>query len=255
MTLEHQFNFMNKILGEIRQELKQNIDLEYKKGAKRFFKEKINPIGVRAPINKKIASKYYKKIAYKNKLEIFNLCEKLLEKKTCEETSIAFNWARRQNKNLTKKDFFIFEKWLKKYVNNWAFCDDFCTHAFGELIFKYPQCLPRVKTWAKSKNRWLRRASAVILIYSVRKNPSSPKASMGQEKYLKNILKTADILLQDSDDLVQKGYGWSLKVAGDYYPQEVFDFVMKRKNKMPRTALRYAIEKFPLAIRKKILSG
>ena len=237
-------NNMSSILDKIRKELKANVDLKYKEGFKNFFKknEKINLIGTRSPIVKKISSKYYKKIAYKNKLEIFNLCEKLLEKKTCEETSIAFNWARRQNKNLTKKDFFIFEKWLKKYVNNWAFCDDFCTHAFGELIFKYPQCLPRVKTWAKSKNRWLRRASAVILIYSVR-----------QEKYLKNILKTADILLQDSDDLVQKGYGWSLKVASNTFPKEVLEFVMKRKNKMPRTALRYAIEKYPKEMKSKAM--
>ena len=102
--------------------------------------------------------------------------------------------------------------------------------------------MPRVKTWAKSKNRWLRRASAVILIYSVR-----------QEKYLKNILKTADILLQDSDDLVQKGYGWSLKVASNTFPKEVLEFIMKRKNKMPRTALRYAIEKYPKEMKSKAM--
>ncbi len=235
---------MASILEKIRKELKANVDIKYKNGLKNFFKkhEKINPIGVRAPINKKIASKYYNEIKDKSKKEIFDICEQLLEKRTCEETSIAFNWAHRQKKNFTEKDFVRFEKWLKKYIDNWAFCDDFCTHAFGEFIFERPQFLPKIKTWTKSKNLWLRRASAVILIYPVRK-----------KKYLKNIFETADILLLDKEDLVQKAYGWSLKEAGNVYPKEVFEFVMKRKEKMPRTALRYAIEKYPREMRLKAM--
>jgi 3-methyladenine DNA glycosylase AlkD len=227
---------MSQILAKIRQELNKNIDLQYKAGAKRFFKEKVNPLGVRTPITRKIANKYYQEIKNKDKKEILSLCEELLEKKTFEETLIAFSWARKQNN--TEKEFDIFEKWLKKYVDNWAYCDDFCTHAFGELLRKYPQFLPRVKFWTKSKNRWLRRASAVILIPLYK-----------DKKYLKNFFETADILLLDKDDLVQKGYGWSLKVASDAHPREVFDFVMKRKEKMPRTALRYAIEKYPKEMR------
>lgn len=57
----------------------------------------------------------------------------------------------------------------------------------------------------------------------------------------------------DDQDMVQKGYGWMLKVAGDYYPDEVFSYVMKRKDKMPRTALRYAIEKYPPHKRKEAM--
>ncbi len=55
----------------------------------------------------------------------------------------------------------------------------------------------------------------------------------------------ADSLLTDSDDMVQKGYGWMLKVASETYQQEVFEYVMKNKTSMPRTTLRYAIEKMP----------
>jgi 3-methyladenine DNA glycosylase AlkD len=51
--------------------------------------------------------------------------------------------------------------------------------------------------------------------------------------------------MQDPEDLVQKGYGWMLKVTADTRRKEVFDFVMKHKAVMPRTALRYAIEKMP----------
>jgi 3-methyladenine DNA glycosylase AlkD len=75
-----------------------------------------------------------------------------------------------------------------------------------------------------------------------------------QEKYLSDAYKTADILLEDEDDMVQKGYGWMLKEAANKRPQEVFDYVMEHKAKMPRTALRYAIEKLPPAWRKRAMA-
>ncbi|NIN63256.1 MAG: hypothetical protein GTO63_00775 [Anaerolineae bacterium] len=62
---------------------------------------------------------------------------------------------------------------------------------------------------------------------------------------LDHIFGVADSLLTDSDDMVQKGYGWMLKVASETYQQEVFEYVMKNKTSMPRTTLRYAIEKMP----------
>ena len=53
--------------------------------------------------------------------------------------------------------------------------------------------------------------------------------------------------------MVQKGYGWMLKVAGDYFFDDTYSFIMKHKDKMPRTALRYATEKWPKARRQQAL--
>ena len=64
----------------------------------------------------------------------------------------------------------------------------------------------------------------------------------------------SDILFTDKDDMVQKGYGWMLKEASRNHQAEVFDYVMKWKAKMPRTALRYAIEKMPVEMRKKAMA-
>jgi 3-methyladenine DNA glycosylase AlkD len=58
----------------------------------------------------------------------------------------------------------------------------------------------------------------------------------------------------DEDDMVQKGYGWLLKVASKLNQKKVFEFVYARRLKMPRTALRYAIEKMPESLRKKAMS-
>jgi 3-methyladenine DNA glycosylase AlkD len=63
--------------------------------------------------------------------------------------------------------------------------------------------------------------------------------------FLNDIFEIANTLLTDKHDLVQKGYGWMLKAASQAQEKEVFDFVMSKKSIMPRTALRYAIEKMP----------
>ncbi len=60
-------------------------------------------------------------------------------------------------------------------------------------------------------------------------------------------------MLLDNDDLVQKGYGWMLKAASESHQKEVFDYVMKNKARMPRTALRYAIEKMPKDLKVKAM--
>lgn len=141
-----------------------------------------------------------------------------------------------------KEDFKPFEFWLKKYVNDWESCDDLCTHAFGAFIYQFPEFLPKIKKWAGSSNQWLRRASAVVLIYSLRKG-----------KYLNEAFSMAKTLMKDNEDLVQKGYGWMLKEASNLYPKEVFNFVVKNKKIMPRTALRYAIEKLPGNMKKEAM--
>ena len=70
---------------------------------------------------------------------------------------------------------------------------------------------------------------------------------------LREAFVVADILLKDSDDMVQKAYGWMLKEVSNQYPERVFSYVMKHKDKMPRTALRYAIEKLSLSLKKQAM--
>jgi len=140
------------------------------------------------------------------------------------------------------EDIKIFEKWILKYINNWAKCDSFSNHTLEDFIVEFPKEASRLKKWTESKNRWLRRASAVSLIIPAKKG-----------MFLKDIFYIADKLLLDRDDLVQKGYGWLLKEAGRKNRLKVFDYVMKNKNRMPRTALRYAIELMPRELKKKAM--
>ena len=104
----------------------------------------------------------------------------------------------------------------------------------GRLVFQFPELFDKIKPWAQSKNRWLRRATAVSLIVSLRKAVC-----------LKEAFIISDMLFTDEDDMVQKGYGWMLKVGTKHFSDKIFQYVMANKHVMPRTALRYAIEKLP----------
>jgi len=233
----------NMIVQKIRRELKENADEQTYQSFQRFFKEEIKLYGVKIPVFKEINQKYFSAIKDRPKQEVFSLCEELLESGFLEELGVAFDWAFRLRKNFEKKDFLLLESWLKKYVTNWGACDSLCLRALGYFIYKYPEYFPKVKKWAVSKNRWVRRASAVVLIYSI-----------NEKKSLAPVFEMADILLLDKDDMVQKGYGWMLKVASNHEPEKVFKYVMKHKKEMPRTALRYAIEKLSPDLRKQAMA-
>jgi 3-methyladenine DNA glycosylase AlkD len=231
---------METIIEQVLQELKNSIDEKTLNTAQNFFKkdEPITVHGVKMPAVARIAKEFFQKIKGESKPEIFSLCEKLWQSEYLEESVIACEWAYSLRKQFEPNDFETFERWVQNYVNNWASCDTLCNHTIGEFPEIYPEYLQQLKKWATSQNRWMRRAAAVSLIIPVRKGI-----------FFDDILQIATILLHDKDDLVQKGYGWMLKAASQARQKDVFDFIIKHKATMPRTALRYAIEKMPATMK------
>lgn len=209
----------------------------------RFHKDSRKHIGLTSGIVRGLASRYYLQIKHLDKKEILGLCDKLLKARTNESTTIAFSWAYRLRKKFDRKDFKTFERWVQQYVDSWSTCDDLCCRALGYHVHAFPATLPTVMRWTKSTNMWKRRAAAVALIFSVRRGDHLDKA-----------FEVAKALFNDEEDLVQKGYGWLLKEASKSERKKVFDFVMKNKVRMSRTALRYAIEKLPAGMRKKAMN-
>jgi len=225
---------MKNIINKIRLELTNNVDENTRKSSQNFFKEKIKSYGVKIPVVHRIAKDYFKLAKFNSNSELYTFCDILWKSGYLEESFIACDWSYYIHKKYVPEDFKIFEKWVDRYVNNWASCDTLCNHTIGEFVMMYPDFLDNLKIFAESENRWMRRASAVSLIIPARRGI-----------FLREIFEIAEILLLDKDDLVQKGYGWMLKAASEAHQKEVFDFVMERKSGMPRTALRYAIEKMP----------
>jgi 3-methyladenine DNA glycosylase AlkD len=224
-------------LAALRNELKANVEQPYKKGATNFFKEPIKPYGVRTPIVRKIARKYFPR--HLPPSSILKLCDELWKSGWFEEGVVAIEWAHRAK----VEDLAVFESWLHNYISNWAHVDGTCGQLIGPLLEQKPEWIPRIRTWITSKNRWVRRASAVAFVVPGRHG-----------KYLDEIFSTAKKLMRDPDDLVQKGYGWMLKEAANAHQHKVFEFVMQHKKQMTRTALRYAIEKMPKAMKQRAMA-
>jgi 3-methyladenine DNA glycosylase AlkD len=231
------------LINIIRDELKRNADEKTQLSGKTFFKEEVKLYGVKTGIVTKIAKEHFKRIQEKSKKEIFELCELLWQSGYMEESFIACQWSYLLCKRYEQRDFSVFEKWIKEYVSNWASCDTFCNHTVGTFLEMYPGYVVELKKWAKLKQqRWMKRAAAVSLIIPAKKG-----------LFLKDIFDISDLLMFDKDDLVQKGYGWMLKAASHAHQLEVFDYVFKNKQIMPRTALRYAIEKMPTELKERAM--
>jgi 3-methyladenine DNA glycosylase AlkD len=245
------------ILTQIRQTLTDSANAQTAALSDRFYKEgeAAKVYGVSVAKVRKIAEAGFLQIKENPKQTIFELCEELWKSGYFEEAVVACVWTEALHKNYEPADFAFFERWLGNYVNSWADCDTLCNHTVGEFVMMYPDYVSQLKTWAKSSNRWMRRGASVTLIIPARKG-----------LFLNDILEIADILLLDKDDLVQKGYGWMLKAASmsetfikaddqtkKKHLDAVVQFVMKNKSVMPRTALRYAIEKMPPELKTKAM--
>lgn len=229
-------------LHELRQDLKLNSDPKVRESGQKFFKEGVHLYGVKTATAHRISKAHFQNIKDRPKTEIFDLCEELWRSGYLEESFVACNWSFYIRERYELSDFNTFERWLEVYVTNWASCDTLCNHTVGAFLEMYPQFVENLKTWAKSDNRWMRRGAAVSLIIPAKKG-----------RFHKKCLEIAGLLLLDEDDLVQKGYGWMLKAASESDQDLIYNFVMKNRAVMPRTALRYAIEKMPDELRKKAM--
>ena len=216
-----------------------NVVLEVQKSLKNISMEKRITTGdVRS-----ISSKLYRSIEDKNIDHVFKLCEQLLNEREWALGVIAYDWAYRVRKQYNHHTFYIFEDWLIKYVRGWGDCDDFCTHAFGELLSQNNGLFKHIIKWTEHPSFTVRRASAVILIYPIKYNKCQNI----------NPLKISDALLNDGHYLVLKGYGWMLKVLSEQEPELVYNYL--KNNKLPRLSFRYALEKLDPHTKKELMKG
>ncbi len=191
---------MDPVIRTIRSEFARNADEKIRESGQRYFKEDVHLYGLKTATVHQLNKVWFSLVRERPKAEIFELCEELWRSGYLEESFTACEWSYFLHKSYEPADFGIFERWVGTYVSNWASCDALCNHTVGEFIEMYPEFLSGLRIWARSQNRWMRRASAVTLIIPARKG-----------KFLDDIFAIADILLTDADDMVQKGYGWMLE--------------------------------------------
>lgn len=233
------------MLNELKKEIEKAKNPEQAKILQRFFKTGKGEygegdifLGIKVPIQRSIAKNY-------TELSFIDL-QNLLNSKIHEERLIALiiltNKYKKAKKDTAKKRQ-IFEFYLKNTnnINNWDLVDLSAPNIVGD--FSSIDGNEIIRFLAKSKNLWEKRIAIVSTHAFIRK------------RIFGETIAIADILIKDEHDLIHKAVGWMLREVGKRNQDVLEIFLKERYKTMPRTMLRYAIEKFPEEKRKAYLKG
>ncbi len=231
------------LLQSVQQQLREAAEPDFAAGVRNFFREPVDPHGVRSSKLHRISSAVYREVKRWPKSERDRLMVALWESGKLEEGVIVNHVYRRFSKDFGEREFAMFEKWLNRYVKNWAHCDGLAGWLLAGAIRNQPRLIEKLAPWTKSKNRWTRRAAAVALLQEA-------KAGRNTE----SIFEICTMLQRDTDDLLQKGVGWILKEAYPKKPREVVEFLDDWRATAPRLLLRIAAEKMTARDRKWLLT-
>jgi 3-methyladenine DNA glycosylase AlkD len=171
------------------------------------------------------------------------LCTNLVSSRNHSEGALACYLYRRFAKQCGAREFQLFTRWLDKYVDNWGMTDGLSLWLLGASIANDSSLIDKLGPWTRSKNRWKRRAAAVALVYSAKRG-----------EHTRAILRIAAPLIEDPDDMVQKGVGWLLKETYPKKPSEVVRFLVANRAKTTRLVLRYAAEKMTASDKTHVLA-
>jgi 3-methyladenine DNA glycosylase AlkD len=175
--------------------------------------------------------------------DAMRLADGLMADPHLETKSVGIEVVARYHRSFSPKLLPKWKRWLaNNHSANWATTDAICGYLIGPLIVAHPSLAPRVGGWARHRNMWVRRAAAVSLIPSVRKGGSLDAA-----------YDVARALAADREDLIHKAVGWLLREAGKADLRRLERYLRENGPAIPRTTVRYAVERMPEAKRRTLL--
>jgi 3-methyladenine DNA glycosylase AlkD len=228
--------------AEIRRMLKDGGSAEHAAGVRWFFKEEIKSYGWYTAALRKAAVQCRRNIARERGMDfVVQVADKLFSGRNLEEKVFAVFLLEKQTKNFGNREFQRFGSWLDR-VSSWADHDALAHDLLAPMIAADPERSGEVFRWARSPNRWRRRAACVALIRGER-----------EQKFFDQVVRLSNQLLQDEDDMVRKGLGWLLRETAKADPKRTVPYLMKIRKNAPRLVLRTACETLSAAQRRQVL--
>ncbi|MHC4559336.1 MAG: DNA alkylation repair protein [Planctomycetota bacterium] len=234
---------MNRRLRNIQNELRQLSNKEIAEHSQRFFKTGEGQygqgdkfLGIRVPVLRKIAKKY-------SEISIDESAQ-LLKSQFHEERLLSLLMLVAIFKKANNEDRkVVYNLYLDntRFINNWDLVDCSAEHIVGAYLQKTDK--QPIYRLAKSDILWERRISIMSTFHFIKYNE------------FVDSLRISKILLHDKEDLIHKAVGWMLREIGKRDTEAEEEFLRKYYTEMPRTMLRYSIEKFPQNKRKRYLKG
>ena len=232
-------------LASIREELNSQKNLEKSKNLERFFKTKKGEygygdkfIGLSVPAQRKIAKKFYKDISIDDVLGLLD--SEIHEHRLTALLILVYKYDKSNDEEEKSEIINAYLDNLSK-VNNWDLVDLSADKLLGPYLFKRDKKL--LYRFAESDDLWKQRIAIMSTFYFIK------------NKQYEDTLKLAEMLIQHKHDLIHKAIGWMLREIGNRDYQIEYEFLKKHYNDMPRTMLRYAIEKFDEEVRQAFLKG
>jgi 3-methyladenine DNA glycosylase AlkD len=210
----------------------------------KYFKERVKLFGLSSPEIGAIVTGLYNDIKGTwTAADAVKLCDLVFPRPELEYKALGAFILLRFKKSFPRDLFDKIKDWLAaSYLDNWASVDVLCPYAGGALLTAYPELRREIKAWAVHPSRWVRRASLVSFI-KLAKRPEFKAA----------VYEMARSHFDSEDDLIHKAAGWLLREAGKQDMASLEAFLLKHGPRIPRTTLRYAIERFPPAKRRALL--
>ncbi len=228
--------------AHIRRVLKDGGSAPHSAEVQWFFKEEIKSHGWYTDDLRKLAARFRKVLLHDCGLDyLVQVADELFDSEVLEEKGMAVLILQKSVSEFGNKEFKLFESWLSR-ICSWADHDALVSYIIGEMIAAEPKRVSAVFRWAKSRDRWHRRAAAVALLRGNRR-----------QMFFDEIVRVLEMLLSDKDDMVQKGLGWLLREAAKYNRERTVPYLMTIRDRAPRLVLRTACETLPPELKTKIL--
>jgi 3-methyladenine DNA glycosylase AlkD len=214
-------------------------------GVQQYFKHSVVSLGIDSPTLREFAKVQVKELKGRWDLaDAVELCDRLLQEHELEIRGAGLLMLSAFQKNFTPSLLGTAERWLQTRLDNWALVDSFCALVLSPLLLKHEAALKTLRQWSRAKSLWVRRASVVTLV---------PFARRG--RLLDTVYQFAQRQFAAPEDLMHKATGWLLREAGKTDMPGLRAFLLQHGPSIPRTTLRYAIERFAPLERKKLLEA
>lgn len=233
----------SEVAEQIRHALKGGGSAEHAAGVQWFFKDEIKSHGWYTADLRRAVRSCRRDILREHDLDfLVRVADQLFSGVVLEEKVAGIFLLEKLDAQFGDREFRMFERWLDR-ISSWADHDGLVHYLIGPMVEAKQARAKSVFRWAKSKDRWHRRAACVALIQGTRARMFFPE-----------IVRLSDFLLGDKDDMVQKGLGWLLRETAKFDAGRTVPYLMKIRGRAPRLVLRTACETLPAATKKQVLT-
>jgi 3-methyladenine DNA glycosylase AlkD len=232
-----------EIAAQIRGALRDGGSSEHAVGVAWFFKEEIKSHGWYTAELRRAAVEVRREVRRDYGLDfLIDVADQLFSGSVLEEKVAAVFLLEKLDREFGEREFKRFDSWLDR-ISSWADHDALVHDLIAPMIVSKPGRARIVFRWAKSPNRWRRRAACVALVRGAR-----------AKMFFSEITRLSDLLVSDEDDMVQKGLGWLLRETAKFDRKRTVRYLTKIRGTATRRVLRTACETLPGATRKRILA-